>query len=76
MSPESFEDLDAPAYTRALTPLSEFRRSRALEAAARDDAGNRTFNRRFWAALAAGFMERTPSASSIPENPEFLRHRW
>jgi hypothetical protein len=53
------ESLDAPAYTRALTPLSEFRRSQALRAAARDDAENRNFNHRFWATLSS-------EAGSVP----------
>jgi hypothetical protein len=47
------EDLDPPAYTRALTPLSEIQRSEALRAADREDAGNRTFNRRFRSILAS-----------------------
>ena len=47
------EDLDAPAYTRALTTLPEFQRRLALEAADREDANNRSFNQHFWAAMAS-----------------------
>jgi hypothetical protein len=59
MRPLPDESLDAPAYTRALTSLPEFRRSQALRAAARDDVENRTFNQRFWATLAS-------EAGSVP----------
>jgi hypothetical protein len=53
-SPEdAIDDLDAPAYTRALTPLREIERRQAIRAADRVDAGNRTFNQRFWATLAS-----------------------
>jgi hypothetical protein len=47
------EDLDAPAYTRALTPLPEIQRRLALQAADREDANNRSFNEHFWAAMAS-----------------------
>lgn len=49
MPPDSgpIRDLDAPAYTRALTPLAEVQRLLALRAAEREDAGNRAFNRQF-----------------------------
>jgi hypothetical protein len=43
------EDLDAPAYTRGLTLLSEIRR----RAADREDASNRSFNRQFRSILAS-----------------------
>jgi len=46
------EDLDAPAYTRALTPLPEYQRTQAIRAAEREDANNRSFNRQFWATMA------------------------
>lgn len=46
------EDLDAPAYTRALTPLPEIQRRLAMQAADREDANNRSFNEHFWAAMA------------------------
>lgn len=45
----SIEDLDAPAYMRALTPLPEIERRQS----ARVDAGNRGFNRQFWFTLAS-----------------------
>ena len=53
--PESdpIDDLDAPAYTRALTPLPEIQRRLAMQAADREDANNRSFNEHFWAALAS-----------------------
>jgi hypothetical protein len=47
------EDLDAPAYTRALTPLPEIQRRLALQAADREDANNRSFNEHFWAAMTS-----------------------
>lgn len=47
------EDLDAPAYTRALTPLPEIQRRLAMQAADREDANNRSFNRHFWDAMAS-----------------------
>jgi hypothetical protein len=47
------EDLDAPAYTRGLTPLPEIQRRLALQAADREDANNRSFNRQFWATMAS-----------------------
>ena len=47
------EDLDAPAYTRALTPLPEIQRRLAIQAADREDANNRSFNEHFWAAMAS-----------------------
>lgn len=46
------EDLDTPAYTRALTPLPEIQRRLAIQAADREDAKNRSFNEHFWAAVA------------------------
>lgn len=49
----SSEDLDAPAYTRALTSLREIELRQAIEAADRVDAGNRTFNQQFWATMAS-----------------------
>jgi len=49
----SIEDLDAPAYTRALTPLPEFQGRQAIQAADREDASNRGFNRQFWFTLAS-----------------------
>lgn len=51
-SPES-DDLDAPAYTRAPTPLSEIERRQSQRMSDREDAGNRTFNRQFWFTLAS-----------------------
>lgn len=51
-SPES-DDLDAPAYTRTPTPLSEIERRQSQRMAEREDAGNRTFNRQFWFTLAS-----------------------
>jgi hypothetical protein len=55
MSPGSdpTENFDAPAYTRALTPLPEFKRSQAIQASDREDANNRSFNRLFWATMAS-----------------------
>jgi hypothetical protein len=47
------EDLDAPAYTRALTPFPEYQRTQAIRAAEREDANNRSFNRQFWATMAS-----------------------
>jgi hypothetical protein len=47
------ENFDAPAYTRALTPLPEFQRIQALLAADREDTNNRSFNRQFWATMAS-----------------------
>jgi hypothetical protein len=47
------EDLDTPAYTRALTPLPEIQRRLAMQAADREDANNRSFNRQFWATMAS-----------------------
>lgn len=41
------EDLDAPAYTRALTPLPEIQRRLAMQAANREEESNRVFNREF-----------------------------
>jgi hypothetical protein len=49
---DALEDLDAPAYTRALTPLPEFQRRLAIQAADREEANNRSFNEHFWAAMA------------------------
>lgn len=49
----STEDLDAPAYTRGLTPLPEIQGREAIRAAGREDAGNRSFNRQFWFTLAS-----------------------
>jgi len=49
----AIEDLDAPAYTRCLTSLSEIRRRHAMRAADQVDAENRTFNQQFWATLAS-----------------------
>ena len=51
-SPQS-DDLDAPAYTRALTPLPEIERRQSMRTSDREDAGNRSFNRQFWFALAS-----------------------
>ncbi|MGE5760321.1 MAG: hypothetical protein ACM37V_08210 [Gemmatimonadota bacterium] len=53
--PESdpIDDLDAPAFTRALTPLPEIQRRLAMQAADREDANNRSFNRQFWATMAS-----------------------
>ena len=51
-SPES-DDLDAPAYTRTPTPLSEIERRQSQRMSDREDAGNRTFNRQFWFTLAS-----------------------
>lgn len=47
--PESdpIEDLDAPAYTRALTPLPEIQRRLAIQATNREEESNRVFNREF-----------------------------
>jgi hypothetical protein len=45
------ESFDAPAYTRALTPLPEFQHRQAMQAADREDANNRSFNRQFWATM-------------------------
>lgn len=55
MSPGSdpSEDFDAPAFTRALTPLPEFQHQQAIQAAQREDANNRSFNRQFWATMAS-----------------------
>jgi hypothetical protein len=50
---DPIDDLDAPAFTRALTPLPEIQRRLALQAADREDANNRTFNRQFWATMAS-----------------------
>jgi hypothetical protein len=47
------EDLDAPAYTRGLTPLSEIQRREELRAGDREDASNRAFNRQFRSILAS-----------------------
>jgi hypothetical protein len=47
------EDLDAPAYTRGLTTLSEIQRREALRAGDREDASNRSFNRQFRSILAS-----------------------
>lgn len=58
------ESLDAPAYTRGPTSLDDFQRAQAVQASARDDAGNRSFNRQFWATLASE-AGGVPS-SSIP----------
>jgi len=44
----SMEDLDDPAYTRALTPLPEIERRQAMRMSDREDVSNRTFNRQFW----------------------------
>jgi hypothetical protein len=44
----SIEDLDAPAYTRALTPLPELERRQAMRMSDREDVSNRTFNQQFW----------------------------
>ena len=44
----SIEDLDAPAYTRALTPLPEIERRQAMRMSDREDVSNRTFNQQFW----------------------------
>lgn len=41
------EDLDAPAYTRALTPLPEIQRRLATQATDREEESNRVFNRKF-----------------------------
>jgi hypothetical protein len=49
----SIEDLDAPAYTRGLTPLPELQEREAMQAADREDASNRSFNRQFWFTLAS-----------------------
>ncbi|HMA40298.1 MAG TPA: hypothetical protein VKP10_09485 [Gemmatimonadales bacterium] len=47
--PESdpIDDLDAPAYTRALTPLPEIQRRLATQATNREEESNRVFNREF-----------------------------
>lgn len=47
--PESdpIDDLDAPAYTRALTPLPEIQRRLAIQATNREEESNRVFNREF-----------------------------
>lgn len=47
------EDLDAPAYSRGLTSLPEFKQHEALEASQRVDAGNRSFNQQFFATMAS-----------------------
>jgi len=47
------DDLDAPAYCRAPTSLSEIERRQSQRTSDRDDAGNRTFNRQFWFTLAS-----------------------
>ncbi len=51
LSENPIEDLDAPAYTRGLTSLSEFERDRAIRASDRVDATNRSFNQQFWATM-------------------------
>ena len=49
----SADELETPAYTRGPTPLPEVQTRIAAQAAARDDAGNRSFNRQFWATMAS-----------------------
>jgi hypothetical protein len=49
----SIEDLDAPAYTRGLTPLPEIERRQSVRTSAREDASNRGFNRQFWFTVAS-----------------------
>ena len=49
--PENPIDLDAPAYTRGLTSLSEFERDQAIRASDRVDATNRSFNQQFWVTM-------------------------
>lgn len=46
-------DFDSPAYTRAGAPLVEIERRQAAEAAERQGASNRTFNRQFWSTMAS-----------------------
>jgi hypothetical protein len=43
----SIEDLDAPAYTRALTPLPEIESRLEMRASNRGDECNRTFNQQY-----------------------------
>jgi hypothetical protein len=43
----SIEDLDAPAYTRALTPLPEFERRQVIRASEQGDDINRAFNQQY-----------------------------
>jgi len=47
------ENLDAPAYTRGLTSLHDFQQGQAVQASARNDAGNRSFNQRFLTTMAS-----------------------
>jgi hypothetical protein len=47
------ESLDTPAYMRGVPSLSDFQRAQAVQASARDDASNRSFNRQFWATMAS-----------------------
>jgi hypothetical protein len=47
----SMEDLDAPAYSRGVTSLSEIQRRQAMQAADRMDADNRSFNQHFWSTM-------------------------
>jgi hypothetical protein len=47
MPEASIEDLDAPAYTRALTPLPEIESRLEMRASNRGDECNRTFNQQY-----------------------------
>jgi len=47
----TMENLDAPAYTRGLTPLPEVRRRQAMRASDQMDVDNRTFNQHFWSTM-------------------------
>ena len=68
---EASIDLDAPAYTRGLTPLPEIQGRQAMQAAAREDASNRSFNRQFWFTLASE-VGGVPSGMSTARLAEWV----
>ncbi len=47
------QNLDAPAYSRGLTSLPEYRQHEAFQASQRVDASNRSFNQQFFATMAS-----------------------